>query len=39
MDPQVMLPLIGLAALSCVPVAYHAWRVRRDRRAGLQLAE
>ena len=39
MDPEVMLPLVGLAALSCVPVVYHAWRMRRDRRARLQLAE
>jgi uncharacterized membrane protein YdjX (TVP38/TMEM64 family) len=39
MDPEVMLPLIGLAALSCVPVLYHAWRIRRGRRTRLQLAE
>jgi uncharacterized membrane protein YdjX (TVP38/TMEM64 family) len=39
MDPQVMLPLIGLAVLSTVPLFYHAWRIRRDRRVALQMAE
>ena len=38
-DPEVMLPLIGLGFLSVLPVVYHAWRVRRDRRARLQMAE
>jgi uncharacterized membrane protein YdjX (TVP38/TMEM64 family) len=38
LDPQVMLPLVGLAALSAVPVVYHAWRVRRGR-SRLQMAE
>lgn len=37
-DPEVMLPLIGLGLLSVLPLAYHAWRVRRDRRARLQEA-
>lgn len=31
MDPQVLLPLVGLALLSMVPVAYHAWKLRRGR--------
>ena len=39
MDPQVMLPLIGLAALSVLPVAYHAWRIHRGRRDRLQAAQ
>lgn len=37
-DPQVLLPLLGLCALSILPVGYHAWRVRRGR-ARLQGAE
>jgi uncharacterized membrane protein YdjX (TVP38/TMEM64 family) len=28
-EPQVLLPLIGLALLSIVPVGLHAWRARR----------
>jgi len=38
LEPQVMLPLFGLAALSAVPLVYHAWRVRRDRRAATYTA-
>lgn len=30
-DPQVLAPLIGLAALSVLPLAYHVWRIRRGR--------
>jgi uncharacterized membrane protein YdjX (TVP38/TMEM64 family) len=33
-DPEVLLPLLGLAALSVLPVAYHAWRIRRRRVLG-----
>jgi uncharacterized membrane protein YdjX (TVP38/TMEM64 family) len=33
LDPQVMLPLIGLAVLSVLPVGFHAWKVRRRRLA------
>jgi uncharacterized membrane protein YdjX (TVP38/TMEM64 family) len=38
-DPQVLFPLIGLVALSLLPLLYHAWRVRRGRRSPLQVAE
>lgn len=31
MDPQVLLPLLGLAALALVPIAYHAWKLHRRR--------
>ncbi len=39
LDPAVMFPLIGFAALSLLPLAYHAWRVRRERQAATQVAE
>ena len=32
-DPQVYLPLFGLAFLSLVPILVHAWRLRRRRQA------
>jgi len=31
LDPEILLPLIGLGALACLPLVYHAWRIRRDR--------
>jgi uncharacterized membrane protein YdjX (TVP38/TMEM64 family) len=34
-DPQVFLPLCGLAVLSFAPVAIHGWRLHRRRRAAL----
>jgi uncharacterized membrane protein YdjX (TVP38/TMEM64 family) len=30
-DPEVLLPLVGLAVLSVAPLAYHAWKVHRRR--------
>jgi uncharacterized membrane protein YdjX (TVP38/TMEM64 family) len=30
-EPQVFLPLIGLALLCVLPIAYHAWKLRRRR--------
>lgn len=30
-EPHVLGPLLGLAALSLLPVAYRAWKARRDR--------
>lgn len=32
-EPQVLLPLVGLAILSIVPALVHAWRERRRRAA------
>ena len=37
-DPQVLLPLIGLALLSSLPLIFHAWRARRRRREALANA-
>ena len=37
-DPQVYLPLAGLALLSTGPLAFHAWRARRRRREALTNA-
>jgi uncharacterized membrane protein YdjX (TVP38/TMEM64 family) len=31
MDPQVLLPLVGLCLLSIIPVAFHAWKLHRRR--------
>lgn len=31
MDPQVLLPLIGLCLLSVIPVVFHAWKLHRRR--------
>lgn len=39
LDPAVMLPLLGLAALSILPLIYHAWRMRRERQVRPQIAE
>ena len=33
MQPQMILPLIGLAALSILPIAYQLWRRRRSAAA------
>ncbi len=38
-DPQVLFPLLGLAALSILPLLYHAWRLRRDARLQTQMAD
>jgi uncharacterized membrane protein YdjX (TVP38/TMEM64 family) len=38
LDPQVYLPLFGLAILSTAPLAYQAWRMRRQARTGLSDA-
>ena len=37
-DPQVYLPLMGLALLCTGPLAFHAWRARRRRREALTNA-
>lgn len=39
LDPAVMFPLFGLAALSVLPLVYHAWRIRRERQTRPQGAE
>lgn len=31
MEPQVLLPMLGLAVLSMLPLAVHAWKARRRR--------
>jgi uncharacterized membrane protein YdjX (TVP38/TMEM64 family) len=28
-DPQVFVPLLGLCALSVIPLVFHAWKLRR----------
>lgn len=38
-DPQVYLPLFGLAFLSLAPILVHGWRMRRRRLAGANPAE
>ena len=30
-DPEVLIPLLGLAVLALVPVLYKAWKARKDK--------